>query len=191
LDCADEAKTRVYLERSGSLPVSLSLDSEFYPASYNFFFELIPHAIGRLGSLTVRTAPEDLQGITDHLSHPAPLLEKLSIRGSCDEKPDRHPVLAPALFNGDLSSLCKLRLRSVRTKLPWRNMANLTSFTLIYTSPGEVTVGQLLDFFESAPHLRKVELDFTPLTSGAQNGLLVSLACLERMTIIGGGSASL
>jgi len=35
-------------------------------------------------------------------------------------------------------------------------MANLTSFTLSYT-PEEIPVGQILDFFESAPHLKTIE----------------------------------
>jgi hypothetical protein len=68
-------------------------------------------------------------------------------------------------------------------------MVNLTSFMLSYTSWGEVSVKQLLDFFESAPHLRKVHLLNTPV-SGPQNGRLVSLPCLEKMEFTGGGPAS-
>jgi hypothetical protein len=67
-------------------------------------------------------------------------------------------------------------------------MVNLTSFKLFHS---EITVKQLLDFFESTPLLRQVVLrDATP-TSGTQNGRLVSLAYLETMDITGDGPASL
>jgi len=44
---------------------------------------------------------------------------------------------------------------------------------------------QLLDFLESAPRLREVDLFVAPI-SGTQNGRLVSLACLKQMTIAHG-----
>ena len=104
---------------------------------------------------------------------------------------DHIPVLTPAIFNGDLPSLRELRLFSVRTKPPWKNMVNLVSFTLVYMRPGEVLVGHLLDFFESAPCLREVDLIFATPTSSTQDGRLVSLGCLKRMDIIGNGPPSL
>ena len=61
-------------------------------------------------------------------------------------------------------------------------MVNLTSFTL-YSAPGVVPVGQLLDFFESAPHLEEVGLYSAMPTIGAQNGRVVSLACLKSMWV--------
>ena len=66
-------------------------------------------------------------------------------------------------------------------------MVNLTSFKLAHTSPGEVSAVHLLDFFESAPRLRQVELHASAPTSGAQNGRLVSLDCLEWMYVLKGG----
>jgi hypothetical protein len=191
LDCKDEDQARTYLERSKSLPVNLSLDTTDRLPSYHPFFEIIPHAIGRAKSLSIQTAPEDLQGITTHLSRHAPLLEKLWICGSYYHETHPNPVLTPTLFNGDLSSLRVLKLWSVRTELPWRNMVNLTSFTLNRMSRDQPSVEQFLDFIESAPRLRRVSLFHATPTSGAQNGRLVSLACLERMEIIYGGSASL
>jgi hypothetical protein len=188
LDCVGVARTRVYLARSKSLPINLSLQTAHSPPPCHPFFEAIPHAIGRLKSLSVRVAPEALQYITTHLSRPAPLLENLSIAGGYSSEP--HPNLSPALFNGDLSSLRTLDLEYVLTELPWRNMVNLTSFNLRFWSPGGVTVKQLLDFFESAPRLRNVGLRFATLTSGAQDGRLVSLACLERMVVSGSDSPS-
>ena len=70
-------------------------------------------------------------------------------------------------------------------------MVNLTSFTLGYTSVGDFPIKHLLDFFESTPRLRKVQLRNATPTFGAQNGRLVFLACLKRMDIIGSGPSSL
>jgi hypothetical protein len=190
LDCKDRGRTRVYLERAKSLPINLSLRiGDSLPPSHPFF-EVIPHAIGRLKSLSMGGALRCLEGATDHLSHPAPLLQKLSIRGDYRYWAQHNLVLAPTLFDGDLSSLRVLKLESVHTELPWRNMVNLTSLLLAHVSVGKVFVKLLLDFLENAPHLREVDLLLTP-TSGAQSGRLVSLACLERMKITGGDSAPL
>ena len=189
LNCQDKNKTRIYLERSKSLPVNLSLGPGVCLSPHHPFLKIIPHVIGRLGSLTIEGTPKNLQYITDRLSHPAPLLEKLSIHGDYDYGPSRNPVLPLTLFNGDLSSLRELKLESVRTELRWRNMVNLTSIVLIHVSWGEDSVKQLLDFLENIPRLRTVGLLAIP-TRDDQDGRLVSLACLERMEITGGGSAS-
>jgi hypothetical protein len=190
LDCVGKARTRVYLERSKSLPLNLSLHTEHTLPPCHPFFEIIPHAVGRLKSLSIEAAPDDLEDITAHLSHPAPLLEKLLIRSSYDYG-YRNPVLMPTLFNGDLSSLRALELGSVRTELPWRNMVNLTSLKLFRTSLGGVSFREFLDFLGSAPHLREVDLHSATPTPGAQNGRLVSLPCLESMEITGYDSAPL
>ena len=60
-------------------------------------------------------------------------------------------------------------------------MTNLTLFILPYTPPGVVSVGRLLDFFENAPHLEKVELCLATATACSQNYRLVSLASLKSM----------
>ena len=151
------------------------------------FFEIIPHAIGRLVSLFLEGGPEELQNITAHLCRPAPLLKGFTIRGII--KRHNH-VLSPALFGGDLSSLRTLCLLFVRTGLPWRNMVNLTSFTLGRMPPGGISVRQLLDFFESAPHLRDIDLHFATPTPGAQDGRLVTLTCLEEVEITDCGPSS-
>jgi hypothetical protein len=190
LGCVDEDKTRVYLERSKSLPIDLSLYPDHRLAPHRCFSEIIPHAIGRLRSLTIDGTLECLQEITAHLSRSAPLLEKLHIRGGRNYEPHWDAVVTPTLFNGDLSSLRELCLESVHTKLPWRNMTNLTSFNLFCVSSPGVSVKKLLDFFAGAPHLRKINLHFTIQTSIAQNGRLVSLAYLKKMKITGGGGRS-
>ena len=192
LGCVDIDKTRVYLERSKSLPIDLSLYPDHRLAPYHRFSGVIPHAIGRLRSLTIDGTLEHLQEITAHLSHSAPLLEKLHIRGGRNYGPHQNAVVTSTLSNGDLSSLRELCLESVHTKLPWRNMVNLTSFDLFYASSAGVSAKKLLDFFAGAPHLRKINLHFTIQPSIAQNGRLVSLAYLEKMKITGdrGRSAS-
>ena len=69
-------------------------------------------------------------------------------------------------------------------------MVNLTSFTLGYTFPGNFPIRHLLDFFESTPRLRKIQLHSATPTSGTQIGRLVSLKHLKRMDILGGGPSS-
>ena len=176
---ADPDKTRVYLERSKSSPIDLSLS---LPLS-DPFSELIPRAIGRLRFLCINAGGGDLEDIIAHLSRPAPLLEELSIGNVQD------PKLISALFNGDLSSLRGLYLEEVCTELPWRNMVNLTMLMLVRMSP--LSVKQVLDFFEGAPHLREVDLYSTTPLSGAQPDRLVSLPYLERMDSRGHPSSHL
>jgi hypothetical protein len=189
LDCEDRNQTRVYLERAKSLPINLSLWINSLPPCHPFF-EVIPYAVGRLKSLSIEGELRCLEDFTNHLSHPTPLLQKLSIRGECHFWPPYSPVFAPTFFGGDLSSLRELTLESICTQLPWRNMVNLTSLLLAHVWVGKGSVKPLLDFLESAPRLRKVVLLVTP-TYGAQSGRLVSLPCLERMKITGGDSAPL
>jgi len=184
LDCTDADKTRVYLERSKSSPINLSLyrDGDLSPCDP--FFQIgIDAIVGRLRSLSIQGMPSNLQDITACLSRPATLLQDMSIGGNRWCGLDDNPVLASELFNGDLSSLHKLHLHFICTELPWKNMANLTSFALAFVSP--ISMRLLLDFFESAPNLHEVGLYSTSLISAAQNGRLVSLACLKRMYIDG------
>ena len=64
-------------------------------------------------------------------------------------------------------------------------MANLTSFKLFYPSPDEPSITQLLDFFESAPHLLNIQIHLVTSASDAQNDRLVPLPCLKRMKVVG------
>ena len=100
-------------------------------------------------------------------------------------------MLGTALFNGDLSSLRIFRLERVHTELPWRNVVNLTSLALYDMSPRSPSTMQLLDFFESAPRLRKIQLAFATPTADGQSGRLVSLDCLKRMVLSGEPSSRL
>jgi len=182
-DCSDEEKTRVYFERSKSSPINLSLDLSEGILPCDPVFQIIPHATGRLKSLSVKGLIEDVEVITSHLSHPAPLLEHLLIRPHPPYTPGDYPTLPSALFNGDLSSLRTLCLEFVHTELPWRNMVNLTSFTLSNISSGAFSIRWLLDFFESAPYLEEVKLCYSTPTTDTQGGQLVSLACLKSLEI--------
>jgi len=67
-------------------------------------------------------------------------------------------------------------------------MINLTTFTLVDVP---VATSDLLDFFESAPHLREVELHDATSTSDGQGGRLVSLTCLKWMEIHSSSSSVL
>jgi len=152
-------------------------------------FRTISHAIERFKSLSIDGTQLQLLDLIAHLGYPAPLLEYLSIVSRYAGGPHRHPALKFTDFGGDLSSLRRLCLEGVHIDLPWGNMVNLTSFELVHPSP--ISAREILDFFESAPRLRTVEIDSEIQTSGAQNGRLVPLECLKRMEITGGESSPL
>ena len=176
-------KTRVYLERSKSSLINLSLDDYFVKFS-DPALKLIASTTGRLRSLEIYAESRNLQLISTCLSRPAPLLKTLSIRSYGGS------ALPSALFNGDLSPLHNLHLEQIDTELPWRNMANLTSFVMGYKLP-PVSVSQLIDFLESAPRLREIDILSSSPISGARNGRLVSLASLQRMNTGGHPSSHL
>ena len=189
--CVDADKTRVYLERSKSSPITLRVDGEGDISPQDPLLQVIPHAADRLKSLFMYATPERINPITTLLSRPAPHLEYLSIDCNYDLEGTSGLTLPTTLFNGDLSSLRELHLEYVHTELPWRNMVNLTSFTLGYSPLGEVSIGQYLDFLESAPRLERIWLQSATSTSGDQDGRLVSLACLNWMEIGGSKRCSL
>ena len=182
--CETIDKTHVNLDCSGSAPVNAWLKKYRSPLP-NGRLQAIPHAVAQLKSVVVHGTPENFHEIIAHLSHPAPLLESLRIEVGGGYSPEDGPVIATTLFNGDLSSLRELCLHGIRTELPWRNMINLTSFTLGYEWSGESSVRHLLDFFESAPYLRKIQLHHATPTFDGQTGRLVPLRCLKRMVLSG------
>ena len=183
LDCSDHEKTRIYLERSKSSPINLTLRRCKTIASDDPIFQIIPDFTGRLKFVFITTTPANIRAIAPHLSHPAPLLQFLEVSADKGIHPnDHHPTLTPTLFNGDLSLLHALHLNMVRTELPWGNMANLTTFSLRCAKG--VAVGPLLDFFDSAPRLREVFLHYTAPSAGAhiQRRQLVSLTLSSMHT---------
>lgn len=102
--CVDADKTRSYLERSRSAPITLWLKRPTGLLRNDPFLEVAPHIIRRLKYLTVQTTPRHFQDITQHLVHPAPLLEAMLIHGGhLDSGPTS--TLTAELFDGDLASL--------------------------------------------------------------------------------------
>jgi len=180
LDCQNADKTRVYIERSKSSPLKISLcggETVAYPEGA--FLLVVPH-VGRFKSLNIEGGVDPLRNLTPHLSCPIPLLSKLTINLDCDPV----PVLNSTVFNGDLSSLCSLSLTGVITHLPWKNMSKLTTFELSFIPEGKISITQLLDFFEDAHHLRDITLHRSiPISCNAPSGRVVSLPCLKNLTI--------
>ena len=185
IDCENADKTLIYLNRSRASPISVRLERDESLSPDDPFIQAIPRIITRLKSMSIHATPGNLQEVIAQLSHSAPLLESLTIEAKCESPPQHCPMIMPTLFDGDLSSLRELHLQCILTTLPWRNMVNLTSFTLAYVSSDQSPVRCLLDFFQSAPRLCQIKLQFAASTFGAQRGRLVSLECLKRMDIIG------
>ena len=181
LDCKNTDKTRVYIERSKSSPLKLSLCC-FDPE--DAFLLVVPH-LGRLESLSLMVSTDFLKTITPHFSRPIPLLRELSINIIGPST----AILEDTLFNGDLSSLRSLVLDTAITHLPWKNLSKLTMFSFIRV-PDEISMTQLLDFFEGAPHLRDILLNHLVPTSDAPPGRVVSLPCLKNLTINDGAGYS-
>ena len=78
----------------------------------------------------------------------------------------------------------ELSLTWVITRLPWKNLANLTTFILKRCPPGRDFVIRLLDFFENAPLLHTVVLEESiPDSSNAPPGRIVPLPHLVRLTM--------
>jgi len=189
-DCDNADRTRVYLERSKTSPINLWLNRESTPPVSDPLFQIIPHSVGRLKSLSITGRSGILHDIIAHLPPHAPLLEKLEIDGVLRSRAPHDPLVGTTLFDGDLSSLRVLRLDRVRTELPWRNMANLTLLVLRNISLDSPSIRQLLDFFESAPRLRKIKFASPAPTADDQSERLVSLACLKRMELLYGSNSS-
>ena len=180
LDCTNVEKTRVYIERSKSSHLEISLrKSENATYLEDAFLLVVPH-IGRFGSLTIVGTEDLLQNLTQHISCSAPLLKELTINIECGT----YPILDITLFDGDLSLLRTLSLTGVGTHLPWRNLSNLTAFHLQYTPDDQLSITQFLDFFENAHRLRDVTLTHsTVASSDAPPERVISLPRLKNLTI--------
>ena len=181
-DFRNTEKTRVYIERSKCAPLKIR-----FPLSYReeALLLVIPH-IHRLKVISAHGTPDRLLPVlVEHFSCPLPLLDELEINFSYDDDDnDDIATLPHQLFNGDLSSLHKLTLTGVITTLPWRDLSNLTTFNLKSVPEHEIRSTQLLDFFESAPNLRHIELyDSLPSSSNAPTERVVSLPHLRDLSI--------
>ena len=181
LDCMLVDKTELYIERSKSSPLEICVGTDNAPNWEEAFILTVPH-FGRLRTLSISGNPAQvLPVLSEHFSRPAPLFHNLRIslvRGQA-------PVLPDNLFNGDLSSLRELSLTGVITPLPWRGLSNLTTFNLCHVPENEILLTQLLDFFESSPHLHHILLhDSIPNSSDAPTGRVVSLPHLKELSVI-------
>jgi hypothetical protein len=178
LDCTNVDKTRVYIDRSKSSPLKISLGQSYREEA---FLRAVPH-IPRLKTLSISGNPTKiLPVLVEHFSCPVPLLDELKISFLCDQA----PTLPDELFNRDLSSLRELSLAGGITPLPWRDLSNLTTFNLCRVPEDKILLTQLLDFFESAPHLRHIQLhDSIPESSNAPAERVVPLSHLKDLSII-------
>ena len=164
-------KTRAYIQRSQSSPLELYLNEESIDEAFN---PVISH-LHRLISLTIHAY--DPQNVLGHFRNHAPLLEKLEINSTRDW------VLDATLFNGDLSSLRKLRLAGVITYFPWKRLANLQVVNL-KAKRHSYRTSQILDFFESAPLLHTISLQYPmPDSSDAPPDRIATLRHLKVLTI--------
>jgi len=182
LDCTHVKKTRAYIERSKTSPLEICL-GEFDPEVFitdGAVLLAAPH-FSRLKTLSVLgISIVDLASLVEYFSCPVPFLSRLEIDFVCDEV----PVLPNTLFGGDLSSLRELELAGVVTTLPWRGLSKLTTFNLYCVPEDNILLTQLLDFFESAPHLRHIQLGSIPTSSDAPTERVVSLPHLKDLSII-------
>jgi len=178
--CESIDRTRVYIERSKSAPLDISLYDWVDTDNLEEAFLLVVPHISRIKSLYIDVAGDLLQNLTPHLSCPAPLLSKLTIVNN-DVPTDAFDTI---FLNGDLKSLCSLSLSGATTHLPWRNLSKLTTFSLECAQVGETSITQLLDFFEDAHHLRDITLSHSiPPSSDASPGRVLSLPHLEKLTV--------
>ena len=182
LDCTNVDKTRVYIDRSKTSPLEISLAQTDDTLDWEEAFVLMVPHMGRFRTLSVSGSPAQvLPVLAEHFSCSAPLLDNLNINLICAQT----PTLPEKLFNGDLSSLHELGLGGVITSLPWRGLSNLTTFNLSRVPEDQITVTQLLDFFESSAHLRHILLrDSIPNSSDALTERVVSLPHLKELGII-------
>jgi len=181
LDFSNAGKTHAYVKRSRSLPLEAIIKkAEDETSLVDAFLPAVPH-ITRFKSLTITGTSDLLQSLTEHLTLATPLLEKLVINSTCKTA----PVLDDLLFNRDLSSLRILSLGGVTTRLPWKNLRNLTTFELRSEPGNKITVMRLLDFFASTPHLRDITLRKSiPTSSNASSTRVVPLLHVKNLTII-------
>jgi len=180
LDCVGPQKTSVYLERSRTSPLKIRLRGWDHSLFHNAaFFLTLPH-LGRLKTLTINGISRSTLGPIEYLGSRAPLLKKLEIH--FHDLPIR--LTATSLFDGNLSSLRKLRLSGVLTNLPWQNLSNLTVFSFCSVPSNTLSITHLLDFFEGASFLREIKLeDSLPDSSNAPVGRVVYLPHLRFLRI--------
>ena len=116
LDCADFDKTRVYLERSKASPLEIRFEETCPPPRHDAFQLTLLHT-NRLKALSFSEPLPDIN-LSEYLTSPTPLLEKLeiSVRGGHSD------AVVGTLSDGDFRTLRELCLRGVITNLPWKTL---------------------------------------------------------------------
>ena len=190
LDFEHPDKTRVYIERSRSLPLKVTLtETGGFARCDDPFLEVVPH-LNRLGSLTIKARAGTLSGLSNRLPSHAPILKELKVllddEGSYDSRfvPGDLDIL-DTVFPED-PSLCKLSLSGITTNLPSMNLVNLTVFEL--RNPEDMVdptfMTQILDVLVSAPLLRRITLCVNiPTTFDHPPQRAISLPDLEKLVI--------
>ena len=172
LDFKSIDKTRTYIQRSRSSPLKLLYDDDSIDDAFDL---IIPH-IPRLKSLTIMA--DELPDVLEPFRCRTPLLEKLGLYTTCPTNLDDE------FFDGDLSSLRELYLGPVVTHLPWKNLANLRVVSLD-CHPYSYGTTQILDFFESAPLLYSIFLQYVmPDSSDAPPTRIVHPRHLKVLLIL-------
>jgi len=177
LHCRDVEKTRLYIERSKSPPLKISLATFKYRS--DALLLVAPH-INRLSSLSVWGSADIVPNLIRNFSNPAPLLKRLEIGLSSDST----PAFLATLFNGDISSVHELLITGV-THLPWRNVSNLKVLEL-YHDPWIADapfVTELLGFIENAPLLSDITLYSLPTSCNIPSRRVVHIPHLKKLIL--------
>ena len=188
LDCRNVDKTRIYIERSKTLPLNITLRESRDTSLFNRALSVAIPFLSRSNSITISVlSPKTLMNLLDSLPFSAPLLKEVEIFLHGHHS-GRHAVIPSTIFPQHPSPLRKLCLSGVITHLPWRNLSNLSVFEFSHTceSPGSEpsVITELLGFFESAPLLRRIALRNLNLRSFAipSGRRVVRLPNLEKFT---------
>ena len=177
LDFTSTERTRIFIERAQSSPLEIFI-RDF--RSYKTFLLVLPH-VARIVSISLVGSEGIIRLFTRYLSCPIPSLKILTIilTGSVPFP------LNDTLFNGDVSSLRTLNLSGVIPHIPWKNLRNITTFTLRHVPESAVSVTELLDFFEQAPLLCEIALRYSsPDSSDAPPERVVPLPSLKNFKIL-------
>ena len=171
LDFTNVEKTLAYIKRSRLLPLEAVLCKfKWRPYLEDAFLLAAPH-FRRFQFLTFVGTSDFLRSLTNHLTPTSFILKELTI-----DLADS-PALSPSVH-------ALMRGGAQVTPLPWNNLPNLTTFKLTCAPDSTIAVAQLLNFFESAPHLTDITLIHSiPTISNAPSGRVVYLSQLKNLTI--------
>lgn len=179
-------ETRVYLRRSQSSPLHIELRATEGSCYLEGALALVAPHIHRISSITLRGGYSLLRDFSRHFSSIpiAPALELLRIRLEADPI----PALDDGIFPAQLPLLRELCLSGITLHPRWQNLQNLSTLSLgggwisgEHTNTPSIT--QLLDTFEQAPSLRKVEIFSAPSSSDTPASRVVHLARLEKLVL--------